>query len=59
VSIDEKGFRGARFCAKLVRKQGVGFIVSDEDETKHLREKVDNRHIRPSPPEQSKDQFNL
>jgi hypothetical protein len=65
VSSDEEGFRGAWFCARLIKKQGAGFIVeyrdlvSDEDETKQLREKVDYRHIRPSPPEQSKDQFNL
>jgi hypothetical protein len=43
----------------------AGFIVeyrdlmSVDDETKQLREKVDNYHTNPSPLEQSKDQFNL
>ena len=32
-------------------------LVNDEDDTKQLRERVDKLHIRPSPPEQSKDQF--
>jgi hypothetical protein len=26
-------------------------LVNDEDETKQLREKIDNRHIKPRPPE--------
>lgn len=63
VCSDKKGFIGTWFCARLVKKQGAGFIVgyrdlgSGEDETKQLLEKVDNHHIRPNP--QSKDQFNL
>ena len=63
VSNDEEGFRGAWFCARLVKKQGAGYLVeyrdlvNDEDDTKQLRERVDKLHIRPSPPEQSKDQF--
>jgi hypothetical protein len=58
VSSDEEGFTGTWFCARIIKKQGVGFIVeyrdlvTDEDETKQLREKVDNRRIRPSPPNQ-------
>ena len=32
-------------------------LVNDEHETKKLRQRVDKLHIRPSPPEQSKDQF--
>lgn len=65
VSSDEEGYRGAWFCASFVEKQGAGFVVeyrdlvSDEDETKQLREKVDSRHIRPNPPEQSTDKYTL
>ena len=32
-------------------------LVNDEIDTKPLRERVDKLHIRPSPPEQSKEQF--
>ena len=62
VSSDEEGFIGAWFCARLVKKKGVGYLVeyrdlvNDEDDTKQLRDRVDVLHIRPSPPEQSKDQ---
>ena len=31
--------------------------MNDKDETKQLRQRVDKLHIRPRPPEQSKDQF--
>ena len=34
-------------------------LVNDEDDTKQLRQRVDELHIRPSPLEQSKYQFNL
>ena len=33
--------------------------MNDEDDTKQLRERVDEFHIRPSSLEQSKDQFIL
>ena len=32
-------------------------LVNDDDDTKQLRERVDKLHIRPSPSEQSKEQF--
>ena len=63
VSNDEEGFRGAWLCARLVKKQGTWYLVeyrdlvNDEYDTKQLRERVDEFHIRPSPPKQSKDQF--
>ena len=65
VSNDEEGFRGAWLCARLVKKQGAGYLVeyrdlvNYEDDTKQLREKVDEFHIRPSSLEQGKDQFIL
>ena len=34
-------------------------LVNDENDTKQLRQRVDEIHIRPSPLEQSKDQFIL
>jgi hypothetical protein len=34
-------------------------LMSIEDETKQLREKVDNYHTKPSPLEKSIDQFNM
>ena len=34
-------------------------LVNDEDDTKRLMQRLDELHIRPSPPEQSKDQFIL
>ena len=34
-------------------------LVNDEDDTKQLRQTVDELHIRPSHLEQSKDQFIL
>ena len=35
------------------------YLVNNEDDTKQMRERVDEFHIRPSSPEQSKDQFIL
>ena len=61
VSNDEEGFRMAWFYAWLVKKQREGYLVeyrdlvNDEDDTKQLRERVDEFHIRPRSPEQSKD----
>ena len=58
VSNDEEGFRGAWLCARLVKKHGAGYLVeyrdlvNDEDDTKQLRERVDEFHIRPSGAEQ-------
>ena len=63
VSSDEEGFRGAWFCAWLVKKQGAGYLVeynnlvNDEDDIKQLRHRVDELHIRPIPLEESKDHF--
>ena len=63
VSNDEEGFIGAWFYARLVKMQGVGYLVeykdlvNDKDDTKQPRERVDELHIRPSPPEHSKYQF--
>ena len=34
-------------------------LVNDEDDTKQLIQRVDEVHIRPIPPEKSKDQFIL
>ena len=34
-------------------------LVNNEDDIKKLRERVDELHIRKSPPKQSKDQFIL
>ena len=61
VSSDEEGFRGAWFYARLAKKEAEGYLVEyrdlvkDEDDPKQLRERVDELHIRPSPPKQSKD----
>ena len=44
-------------CVQLVKKQGARYLVeykdlvNDEDDTKQIRERVDNLHIRPSLPE--------
>ena len=34
-------------------------LVNDEDDTKQVRQRIDEIHIRPIPLEQSKDQFIL
>ena len=55
VSSDEEGFRGAWFYAWLVKKQGAGYLVEywdlvkDEDDTKQLRERLDELHIKAKP----------
>ena len=65
VSNNEEGFRGAWFCAWIVKKQGAWYLVeyrdlvNDEGDTKQVRKRIDELHIRPSPLEQSKDQFIL
>ena len=63
VSNDEEGLRGVWLCARLVKNHGAGYLVeyrdlvNDEDDIKQLRQRVDELHIRLSPPEQSKDHF--
>jgi hypothetical protein len=65
VYIDVYGFIGDWFCARVVTKQGERFLVeyrdlvSNEDERKQLRHKLNNCHTRTSPPKKSKYQFNL
>ncbi|XP_031485777.1 uncharacterized protein LOC116254494 [Nymphaea colorata] len=58
VSSDDEGFRGALYTAKIVkllagRRYWVEYdtLVSDEDEKKPLKEKIDFWHVRPCPPE--------
>ena len=55
VSSDDEGFRGAWFEATVVKSAGSKFLVEyvalkADDETKPLKEAVEARHIRPSPP---------
>ncbi|KAK7269449.1 hypothetical protein RIF29_22175 [Crotalaria pallida] len=57
VSSDEEGFQGAWFSATVVQVMGQGkFLVEyqsllADDDSKPLREEVDNHHIRPRPPQ--------
>ncbi|KAF3789124.1 putative cysteine-rich receptor-like protein kinase 35 [Nymphaea thermarum] len=58
ISSDDEGFRGALYTAKIVkllegRRYWVEYdtLVSDEDEKKPLKEKIDFWHVRPCPPE--------
>ena len=63
VSSDKEEFKGAWFCARLVKTQRAGYLVeyrdlvNNEDDTKQPRQRVDELHIRPSPPKESKDEF--